>query len=583
MATCRRTFLVVALFSCAVNVLMLTAPIFTMQVFDRVLSSRSEDTLITLLTIALFALAVLACLEATRGFLVMRLGDWLDARLGTAVFNGQIQRALDGEASAQALRDLGTVRGFISGPQIFPLLDAPWTPVFIAVLFVLHPWLGGLAALGAVALSLLAITNEFLTRGINGRAGRVSRQALREAETAARNADAIAAMGMTNAIGGRWLHVNDEALRLQGLAGGRSTVITALSKFLRMGLQVGIMALGAGLVLQDALSPGAMIAASILLGRALAPVDHAIGSWKNGLDTRNAYRRVRDHLVGTEPTADHMPLPSPTGAIRASGAGFVHPGHDTPALKAVNFALDPGETLCITGPTASGKTTLARLLVGNLRPSTGRIALDGVDIGEWDKTDLGRYIGYVPQTVELFPGTISDNIARLGEASPDRVIAAARLAGVHEMILKLPGGYDYRIGEGGSGLAGGQKQRIALARALYGDVRLLVLDEPNASLDSAGEAALANAIAAKREQGVTTIVIAHRPIPLEHVDKVLVLGDGEVIRFGPREEVLQHILASRMEAAQAEPTAKKPATGAISLLGKPKKRRFRRRPALVKG
>lgn len=550
MAVCRGAFLYVALFSCAINILMLTAPIYMMQVFDRILSSRSVESLVTLLTIAIFALLIMSALEAVRSMMLIRVGAWMDDRLSTAVFAGQVTQAIAGEASAQPLRDLSTFRTFLTGGSIFPILDAPWTPIFLFALFVLHPAMGGLAMGGAALLFLIAVINEVATRGLLAKSGHLSEQALTAAEQAARNADVIQAMGMMGRLQERWRPINAESLRLQNLASDRGARLTATSKFIRMTLQVGIMSLGAYLVLLEQVTPGAMIAGSILMGRALAPVEQAIGTWKQAVAARQSYGRLRRHIAKTDLDQDRMALPAPEGKLSVTGVGYFHAGHDDPALNKVSFDLEPGQHLGVTGPTASGKTTLARVLVGNLKPTVGHVRLDGMDAAEWQAEDLGQFIGYLPQDVELFPGTIGENIARLGEVDPDKVVEAARFAGVHNDVLKLPGGYDYEIGEAGRGLSGGQKQRIGLARALYGDIRLVVLDEPNANLDSDGELALLSVLDNLKQKGVTTVIVAHRPSVMTRVDHMLVLKDGEVAALGPRDEVLAQLSGRPQGAPQ---------------------------------
>lgn len=540
---CKRDFIAVAGFSLAINLLMLAVPIYMLQLFDRVLSSSSTETLILLTIIVIVALAVFALLEAIRGHVMTELGTWLDRQLGPPILSGSVTLNLrgPGEPSVQGLRDLGTFRTFLAGPAMFPILDAPWMPIFVAIIFVLHPLLGWVALGGALVLFGLAVANELASRKPLAKASGLSIRALNQAESVVRNADAIEAMGMMPNLIKRWREKNSEMLELQGLASVRSGRISALSKFCRMVLQVSMLGTGAWLALEGELSPGAMIAGSILMARALAPVEQAIGSWKQMVSARGAYRRMKGQLAAAPPPSETMPLPAPDGRVEAETVTYAHPGATEPTLRSVSFTLVPGESMGLIGPSASGKTTLARLIVGNLQPRVGHLRLDSMDVAEWHSEDRGRHVGYLPQDVELFPGSVRDNIARMGEAQPEAVIDAARIAGVHEMILRLPQGYDTEIGESGASLSGGERQRIALARALYGTPKLVVLDEPNASLDQAGEQALLDAIETLKEREVTLIVIAHRPSVLRHVDKILVLREGAVQTFGPRDEVIPQV------------------------------------------
>ena len=540
LGACRGGFLAVVAFSLGINVLMLTAPLFMLQVFDRVLSSRSTDTLVMLMLVAGFALMALAALDAIRATVLIRLSTWLDARISGSVLAGSVLATLRNaiDPSVQALRDLATFRTFLSGPGIFPVLDAPWTPIFLGVIFMLHPLLGWLSLAGASVLFALALTNELATRNLLAASSVASFKALNRAEAAVRNADVIEAMGMMPQLVRRWHRQNAESLDLQARASSRSTSITSASKFLRLVLQIGILGVGAWLVIESELTPGAMIAASILMGRALAPVEQAIGSWKQMVAARGAYQRMKRQLDETPVRGLGMPLPAPSGHVSVEGLSFVFPGASEPILRNVNFELHAGEALGLIGPTAVGKTTLARLMIGNLAPRTGHVRLDGMDVAEWDSDDMGRHVGYLPQDIELFSGTVRENIARMADGEPDAVIAAARIAGMHEMVLGMAQGYDTEIGEGGTALSGGQRQRIGLARAVYGDPRFVVLDEPNANLDGAGEAALSDAIDTLKERGATIVVIAHRPSVLRQVDKVVVLRDGTVDKFGPREQVI---------------------------------------------
>ena len=543
---CKRDFIAVAGFSLAINLLMLAVPIYMLQLFDRVLSSSSTETLILLTIIVIVALAVFALLEAIRGHVMTELGTWLDRQLGPPILSGSVTLNLrgPGEPSVQGLRDLGTFRAFLAGPAMFPILDAPWMPIFVAIIFVLHPLLGWVALGGALVLFGLAVANELASRKPLAKASGLSIRALNQAESVVRNADAIEAMGMMPNLIKRWREKNSEMLELQGLASVRSGRISALSKFCRMVLQVSMLGTGAWLALEGELSPGAMIAGSILMARALAPVEQAIGSWKQMVSARGAYRRMKGQLAAAPPPSETMPLPAPDGRVEAETVTYARPGATEPTLRSVSFTLVPGESMGLIGPSASGKTTLARLIVGNLQPRVGHLRLDSMDVAEWHSEDRGRHVGYLPQDVELFPGSVRDNIARMGEAQPEAVIDAARIAGVHEMILRLPQGYDTEIGESGASLSGGERQRIALARALYGTPKLVVLDEPNASLDQAGEQALLDAIETLKEREVTLIVIAHRPSVLRHVDKILVLREGAVQTFGPRDEVIPQVTGS---------------------------------------
>ena len=540
LAACRGGFLAVGLFSLAINLLLLTIPLYMLQLFDRVLTSRSEDTLFALSIAAGGAILTLAALEAVRSFVMVRLSNWLDTQLSGDLLGGSVIDALvrGGEASVQGLRDLLTFRTFLTGPAIFPFLDAPWTPVFIAVIFLFHPLLGWLSIIGAAVLFAMALINELSTRNLLMQSGGASIKSLRVAESAVRNADVIEAMGMMPNIVQRWRQENSAMLEHQAKASQRSGAITAASRFLRLFLQVAMLGVGAWLAINDEVSPGAMIAGSILLGRALAPVEQAIGSWKSAVSARGAYNRIKRQLDSLTPRAEAMALPAPAGQLSVEGMSYLYPGATEPVLRNLDFRLEPGESVGLIGPTAVGKTTLARLAVGNLRPSAGHIRLDTADVAQWDPVDLGQYIGYLPQDVELFAGTVRENIARMGEGDPEQVVAAATPAGVHEIILGLPAGYETEIGEDGAVLSGGQRQRIGLARAVFGNPKFIVLDEPNANLDHEGEVALLETVARLKAQGATMVIIAHRPSVLRNVDKILVLRNGGIQLFGARDEVL---------------------------------------------
>lgn len=541
MGSCKKGMFAVAAFSLFINLLMLTAPLYMLQVFDRVIAGRSTDTLLYLTLIAALALIALGALEAVRNGVMVVIGTWLDRRLGGAALEASVAAGVHRNPSIQGLRDLAVFRGFLTGPSVFPILDAPWTPIFVAIIFLLHPMLGWLALAGAVILFALAAVNDFATRSIMQRANEASIGAMRQAEAAARNADVVQSMGMMPALHGNWHKRNDEALALQGCAGRRGGAIAATSKSFRLFLQIGLLATGAWLVLGGEITPGAMIASSILMARALAPVEGAINSWRSVIAARDAYRRIALLLDAAPEQPASMPLPAPKGALRIEKLTYAHPGADNPALRNIELALEPGECLGLIGPTATGKTTLARLVVGNLRPLAGHVRLDGADVAAWAADDLGRHVGYLPQDVELFAGTVRENIARMGDGAPEAVIAAAQLAGVHEMILRLPHGYETEIGDAGSILSGGERQRVALARAVFGNPTLVVLDEPNASLDQDGDKALIRTMMALKERGATVVMVTHRPSILRAVDQILVLGEEGARMFGPRDEILPKV------------------------------------------
>lgn len=531
----RRALLPLAGFSLGINLLMLTVPLFMLQVFDRVLASGSEDTLRVLLVIALGALLALGLLDAIRARMLGRIGGWIETRLGGELLAASQQAALaSGNGTVQPLRDLQAVRAFFTGPAPLPLFDAPWVPVYLAVLFLLHPLLGWLSLAGALWLLALAALNEFATRSRQRRGGQAGFVAMRQAETVLRHADTVEAMGMLPALADRWGGTHGESVREHARATSRSQWIASLSRFSRLVLQVGILSAGAWLVIGDLLTPGGMIAGSILMARALAPLEQSIGAWRSLVAARDAYGRVRAQLAAAAPHRESMSLPNPVGSLACEGLVYGHPGATTPLLRGLDFCVGPGELLGIVGPSGAGKSTLLRLLAGNLVPRAGSIRLDGMNLAEWTSEARGPYIGYLPQEPCLFAGSVGENIARMAQGDGAAVVAAARLAGVHDLILTLPAGYDTRVGEGGLPLSGGQRQWIALARAVYGESRLILLDEPNANLDAEGERALVDALAGLKRAGRTLLVVAHRPGLLQHADRVLLLREGVGQLLEPR-------------------------------------------------
>ncbi len=560
-AGCKKAFTAVALFSLAINLLMLTVPIYMMQMYDRVIASGNVDTLVLLTIIALAGLLAMALVEMMRSRMMVRLGGWVDRSLSGPVLAGGMNDSLraGGLTGASGLRELNTLRGFLTGAGVFPLLDAPWVPIFVAIIFLIHPWLGWLAIVGAIVVFLFALANDMKTRAPLKQANAAATRALYRADSMVRNADVAAAMGMEPHLVRRWRDTNEEGLGLQALASDRAGAISALAKYVRLALQIGMLGLGAYLVTRHELTGGGMIAASIILSRAMAPIEQSINAWRGAVAAKGAYDNVKALLSRTPATGDAMSLPRPSGQISIEGVAFVPPGSAEPVLRGVSLDVEAGECIGLIGASASGKTTLSRILVGSWRPSAGHARMDGADVFVWEAADRGRYIGYLPQDVELFDGSVRDNIARMDNPDADAVIAAAQMAGVHELILRLPNGYETIIGDGGAKLSGGQRQRIALARALYGDPALVVLDEPNSNLDTEGERALMEALEALKERGVTTIVVAHRPSVLASVDRLVVMHNGRVEMQGPRDEVLAKVAAGSIEAvrrAQLERPAK---------------------------
>lgn len=570
MKASRGAFVAVAVFSGFINILMLTVPLYMLQIFDRVLSSRSTDTLLLLFAMATLALLVLGLLDAIRTVLMVRIGDWLDQRLGGLVLSETIAAHAGGRSGpepapgapgAQGLRDLATLRGFLAGPAVLPLLDAPWVPVFIVVIFLLHPLLGWFSLAGAILLFLLAVLNEWATHAPMRQAERVHAASQGVAEGAVRHADVIESMGMMPHVIRRWRALSVRASDHQGQASLLGGSISTTSRFFRFLLQIGILTVGAWLVLQGTLTPGGMIAGSILMARALGPVEQAIGSWSAGLAAREAHKRLAMRMATPARRYESTNLPAPSGRVDAEALVYAPVPGGEPLLRDVTFRLEPGQQMAIIGPTAAGKTTLARIIVGVLKPDRGHLRIDGLEASAWQHDALGPWIGYLPQDVGLFAGSVRDNIARLGPSEDEAVIRAARMAGVHDMVMRMPKGYDTQIAADGESLSGGQRQRLGLARALYGQPRLVVMDEPDAHLDGDGEMALAAALKSLRAQGTTVILIAHRPTLLPEMDRILLLRPERPALFGESQAMLQRIAEARKGAV---PPPADSARGALS-------------------
>ncbi|MCK8783363.1 type I secretion system permease/ATPase [Roseomonas sp. NAR14] len=542
---CRSQFLAVGVFSGVVNLLQLTVSIYMMQIFDRVLATHNLDTLLYLTLIAIAAIMLLAVLEATRGQVMLRVAGWVEQKVAPEGFTRAIEATLRGSPyRMEALRDLAVCRSYLGSPAVLALYDVPWVPVYLAVIFMLHPVMGWIAVGGAAILFGLTLLNELTTAGLLRRANLAAMATQRRADSIARNAEVIDSMGMLPGVMQRWRESVAEGMPPQQHAADRAAVLVSLTKFFRLAVQVAVLGAGCYLVLQQELTSGASIAGSIILGRALAPVEMLIGGWKQLVQVRQCFQRLQQFLSQPRLRPAGLPLPAPTGRLSVERVSFGFPGQPVPIVKAVQFALAPGESLAVIGPSAAGKTTLIRMLIGTLQPTAGHVRLDDADVYQWLREDFGRYVGYLPQGVELFDGTVFRNIARMGEAEPEAVFEAARLAGCHEMILRLPQGYDTEIGDAGQHLSGGQRQLIGLARAMFGNPKLVVLDEPNSNLDGDSEANLLRALETLKERGTTVVLVSHRPTLVQGVDKVLLLREGAVEMFGPRAEVMKRLMTS---------------------------------------
>lgn len=558
----RWLFRAAALFSVFVNLLMLTGPIFMLQVYDRVLGSRSQETLLALFILMAFLFATMGLLDYVRGRVLARIGAALQARLEARVFAAVLERAALSprpDQVANSLRDLDAVQRFVGSPVFAAVYDIPFTPLFLAGILIFHPWLGILALIGGGILILFTILNQLLTRAPSAEAMRAALDADRQALQIKNEAEMVRALGIQQAAFERWQRARRQAAQANLEFSDQAGRFTTLSKTFRMFLQSAMLGLGAWLVLRDQVTAGAMIASSILLGRALAPIDLAIGQWRVIEQARDGWKRLAE-LLGHQPEpAPRTDLGRPAAHLKVENLTVMPPGQSQAALKMLNFEVKPGQALGVIGPSGAGKSTLARALTGVWRPAAGKIRLDGSALEHFDPAALGAIIGYLPQRVQLFDGTISENIAGLAlEPDAAAVIEAARKADAHAMIQRLPDGYDTRVSTGGGMLSGGQMQRIALARALYGNPVIVVLDEPNSNLDHEGSTALNTAIRAVKAAGGVVLIMAHRPAAIQECDLLLVLDGGAARAFGPRDEVLARMVKN------AEQIARNPGKGGIS-------------------
>jgi PrtD family type I secretion system ABC transporter len=537
--SCRVSFAIVGCFSFAVNVLMLASPLYMMQVYDRVLASRSEATLLALTAVVGFLLVVMAALDVVRARVLVRQSGRLAAEFGERVRQTVRQAALSGdEGAARPLRDFDTVRGFLAAPAVFAFFDAPWVPIYIAVVFVLHPLLGLVGLAGAILLFGLTVLNELVTRERLTKAGGLAARNSGQLERFLGSAQTLESMAMFSPVFARWTERRGEVLAVQAQASDAAGLLIGASKLLRLLIQVAVLGGGAWLAIHQEITAGTIIGASILVARGLAPIEQMTGAWKQLVGAREAFCQLAKRLGAHPPAPQCLSLPAPERHLHVEQLVIAAPNTSELLIKGISFELPAGRALAVLGPSGAGKSTLARALVGVWRPLRGTVRLDGADLEHWDRDQLGPHVGYLPQEVALFEGTVVENIARFGTPDAERVVAAAKAAGVHQLILRLPDGYGTEIGPGGARLSAGQRQRVALARTLYGDPVLIVLDDPDSNLDEPGEQALAAAIRAQRERGATVVVVSHRPYVLRSVDSVLGLADGKVAWSGDAERVL---------------------------------------------
>jgi len=539
MGSVRRLFPVLVVLSFLINLLLLVGAIYMLQIYDRVLSSGSLDTLIWLTAGALAALAIYGVLEYARRVVLGRAGFWLETELDAPVIRRAMAGRLSGEAPGASVRDVADLRAFVGGDAMIAFLDAPWTPVFIAFIWMVHPALGMLAIAGAVALFLAAVVNDIMTRQPQQRVGAELRRGQAAAQQYVDSAETVSPLGMAGALLEHWQGRYDVARSAQQRLSELTFAVLSTTRALRLGLQVLILGVGAYYVIHGQVTAGGMVAASIILSRALAPIERSIGAWRGFIVARSAYRTLKGAFGHEMPSTDTFRLPRPAGRVSVEHLFCVAPQSQNMVLENISFELAPGQVCGIIGPSGSGKTSLCRLLVGVWKPVRGHVRIDGADVGNWEPDDLGQYLGYLPQEVELFPTSVAQNISRLRPAETGEVIAAAQLAGVHDLILQLPKGYETDVGLHGGRLSGGQKQRLGLARALFGNPAVIVLDEPNANLDGEGEMALLAAIRTLKSRGVTIFIVTHSAAALRVADKILVLREGKQTAFGDRDQILK--------------------------------------------
>ncbi|MBK5012082.1 type I secretion system permease/ATPase [Pseudomonas sp. S60] len=560
---CKSSFLSVGFFSFFVNALMLVPTFFMIQVSGRVVPSSSTSTLVMLTLIMTLLVITMGALEWVRSRIMVRISNRLDVLLSRDVYRASFKRALNSggaDATAQSLNDLTSLRQFFTGPGLFAFFDAPWFPIYTVVMFLFHPWFGWMTLGCGLVLAVLAVVNHKVTGSALATANKENVASNVVTTKTLRNAEVIESMGMLDTLMNRWAKRQRNIMLLQSGASDKGGIVSSTSKTFRIWSQSIMLAIGAYLVVTHQINPGLLMAGSLLLGRALSPIDQMIGSWKGFVAAKVQYDRLNKVMDDLKNEPERMPLPAPEGHIQVENLVVAPPGAKAAVIRSISFVAPAGSIVGVVGPSAAGKSTLVRALMGIWPPQHGVVRLDGADIASWDKQELGPYVGYLPQDIELFEGSISENIARFDKVDPDKVVNAAQMAGVHEMILMLPDGYDTVIGSEGVNLSGGQRQRIGLARAIYGNPRLIVLDEPNSNLDDVGERALGVALQKLKETGATVFIVSHRPNILTRLDRILVMAGGTISLYGERDRVIAELAAQQAKAQQrvAPPTGPQP-------------------------
>jgi len=550
---CKSSFLSVGFFSFFVNALMLVPTFYMIQISGRVVPSSSTSTLLMLTLILTVLIATMGALEWVRSRIMVRISNRLDVMLSRDVYRASFKRALSSggaDATAQSLNDLTALRQFFTGSGLFAFFDAPWFPIYTVVMFLFHPWFGYMTLACGLVLAGLAVVNHRLTANALANANKENVASNVVTTKTLRNAEVIESMGMLETLMNRWAKRQRRIMLMQSEASDKGGIVSTISKTFRTWSQSIMLAIGAYLVVTHEINPGLLMAGSLLLGRALGPIDQMIGSWKGFVAAKVQYDRLSKVLDDLSKEPERMPLPAPEGQIQVENLVVAPPGAKAPVIRNMSFVVPAGSIVGIVGPSAAGKSTLVRALMGIWPPQHGVVRLDGADIASWDKQALGQYVGYLPQDIELFEGSISENIARFDKIDPEKVVQAAQMAGVHEMILMLPDGYDTVIGSDGVNLSGGQRQRVGLARAIYGNPRLIVLDEPNSNLDDVGERALGVALQKLKETGATVFIVSHRPNILTRLDRILVMAGGAISLYGERDRVIAELAAQQAKGQQ---------------------------------